>query len=160
VGSNQDYISICELDGRLFIRGTKTPWLDPISGKVTVLIGNANLWAVGCEDGFLRVCNIHSFKFIMWFNLDALKCGVRGMPAMIMGSAAIFIDCDDSWKLLLLIRRCLMYIWNLYDTTCILQNSTSLVASPNESSAMLVIILYPDFVVVLCEMAHLNLVAP
>jgi hypothetical protein len=79
---------------------------------------------------------------------------------MIMGSAVVFIECDDSWKLLLLIRRCLMYIWNLYDTTCILQNSTSLVASPNESSAMLVIILYPDFVVVLCEMAHLNLVAP
>jgi hypothetical protein len=79
---------------------------------------------------------------------------------MIMGSAVVFIECDDSWKLLLLTRRCLMYIWNLYDTTCILQDSTSLVASPNESSAMLVIILYPDFVVVLCEMAHLNLVAP
>jgi hypothetical protein len=71
VRSNQDYISICELNGRLFIRGTKTPWLDPISGKVTVLTGNANLWVVDCEDGFLRVCNIHSFKLIMCFNLDA-----------------------------------------------------------------------------------------
>jgi len=58
------------------------------------------------------------------------------MPAMMMGSAAVFIDCDDCWKLLLVTRRGLMYIWNLYDRTCILQDSlASLVASPDESSA-------------------------
>jgi protein HIRA/HIR1 len=83
------------------------------------------------------------------------------MPAMMMGSAAVFIDCDDSWKLLLVTRRGLMYIWNLYDRTCILQDSlAALVASPDESSAKDAgIILYPDFVVVLPKMAHLNLVA-
>jgi hypothetical protein len=41
VGSNQDSISICELEGRLFISCTKTLWSDPISGKVTILAGNA-----------------------------------------------------------------------------------------------------------------------
>jgi protein HIRA/HIR1 len=58
------------------------------------------------------------------------------MPAMMMGSAAVFIDCDDCWKLLLVTRRGLMYIWDLHNRTCILQDSlAALVASPDESSA-------------------------
>lgn len=36
-------------------RGVQTLWTDRISGKVTVLAGNANFWAVGCEDGCLQV---------------------------------------------------------------------------------------------------------
>lgn len=36
-------------------RGAQTLWSDRISGKVTVLAGNVNLWAVGCEDGCLQV---------------------------------------------------------------------------------------------------------
>lgn len=57
------------------------------------------------------------------------------MPAMMMGSAAVFIDCDDCWKLLLVTRRGLMYIWDLYNRNCILQDSlASLVASPDEPS--------------------------
>ncbi|RLM92152.1 protein HIRA isoform X1 [Panicum miliaceum] len=102
-------------------RGTETLWSDRISGKVTVLAGNANFWAVGCEDGCLQVYT---------------KFGRRAMPAMVMGSAAVFIDVDDCWKLLLVTRRGLMYIWDLYNRTCILQDSlASLVASPDESSA-------------------------
>ncbi|TVU10554.1 hypothetical protein EJB05_44095 [Eragrostis curvula] len=102
-------------------RGTETIWSDRISGKVTVLAGNPNFWAVGCEDGCLQVYT---------------KCGRRAMPAMMMGSAAIFIDCDDCWKLLLVTRRGLMYIWDLYNRTCILQDSlASLVPSPDEPSA-------------------------
>ncbi|TKW31933.1 hypothetical protein SEVIR_2G138400v4 [Setaria viridis] len=101
-------------------RGTETLWSDRISGKVTVLAGNANFWAVGCEDGCLQVYT---------------KCGRRAMPAMMMGSAAVFIDCDDCWKLLLVTRRGLMYIWDLYNKNCILQDSlASLVASPDEPS--------------------------
>jgi hypothetical protein len=42
-------------------RGTETLWLDRISGKVTVLAGNANFWAVGCEDGCLQV-NINPYQ--------------------------------------------------------------------------------------------------
>ena len=45
-------------------RGTQTLWSDRISGKVTVLAGNSNFWAVGCEDGCLQVnMHIHSFLF-------------------------------------------------------------------------------------------------
>jgi protein HIRA/HIR1 len=36
-------------------RGAETLWSDRISGKVTVLAGNTNFWAVGCEDGCLQV---------------------------------------------------------------------------------------------------------
>ncbi|KAL5200796.1 hypothetical protein ABZP36_035150 [Zizania latifolia] len=101
-------------------RGTETLWSDRISAKVTVLAGNANFWAVGCEDGCLQVYT---------------KCGRRAMPAMMMGSAAIFIDCDDCWKLLLVTRRGLMYIWDLYTRTCILHDSlASLVTSPDEAT--------------------------
>ncbi|ONM53730.1 homolog of histone chaperone HIRA [Zea mays] len=89
-------------------RGTETLWLDRISAKVTALAGNTNFWAVGCEDGYLQVYT---------------KCGRRAMPAMMMGSAAVFIDCDDCWKLLLVTRRGLMYIWDLHNRTCILQDS-------------------------------------
>lgn len=39
-------------------RGSQTLWSDRISGKVTVLAGNANFWAVGCEDGSLQVSHI------------------------------------------------------------------------------------------------------
>lgn len=39
-------------------RGSQTLWSDRISGKVTVLAGNANFWAVGCEDGSLQVSYI------------------------------------------------------------------------------------------------------
>lgn len=36
-------------------KGSRSLWSDRISGKVTVLAGNANFWAVGCEDGCLQV---------------------------------------------------------------------------------------------------------
>lgn len=36
-------------------KGSRILWSDRVSGKVTVLAGNANFWAVGCEDGCLQV---------------------------------------------------------------------------------------------------------
>lgn len=36
-------------------RGSENLWSDRISGKVTVMSGNSNFWAVGCEDGSLQV---------------------------------------------------------------------------------------------------------
>ncbi|CAL5212263.1 unnamed protein product [Lathyrus oleraceus] len=102
-------------------RGTQILWSDRISGKVTVLAGNANFVAVGCEDGCLQIYT---------------KCGRRAMPTMMMGSAAIFIDCDESWKLLLVTRKGSLYLWDLFNRTCLLQDSlASLVASsPNPAA--------------------------
>ncbi|XP_050209720.1 protein HIRA isoform X2 [Mercurialis annua] len=102
-------------------RGAQTLWSDRISGKVTVLAGNANFWAVGCEDGCLQVYT---------------KCGRRAMPTMMMGSAATFIDCDECWKLLLVTRKGSVYVWDLHNRKCVLQDSlASLVASDPNSSA-------------------------
>jgi protein HIRA/HIR1 len=42
-------------------RGDQTLWSDRISGKVTVLAGNINFWAVGCEDGCLQVICFSTF---------------------------------------------------------------------------------------------------
>ncbi|KAE8037459.1 hypothetical protein FH972_010046 [Carpinus fangiana] len=102
-------------------RGPQTLWSDRISGKVTVLAGNANFWAVGCEDGCIQVYT---------------KCGRRAMPTMMMGSAATFIDCDECWKLLLVTRKGMMYVWDLYNRNCLLHDSLgSLVAlNPNSSA--------------------------
>lgn len=102
-------------------RGPQTLWSDRISGRVTVLAGNANFWAIGCEDGCIQVYT---------------KCGRRAMPTMMMGSAATFIDCDECWKLLLVTRKGAMYVWDLYNRNCLLHNSLeSLVALNSNSSA-------------------------
>ncbi|XWS71484.1 hypothetical protein CRYUN_Cryun03dG0141800 [Craigia yunnanensis] len=102
-------------------RGAQTLWSDRISGKVSVLAGNANFWAVGCEDGCLQVYT---------------KCGRRALPTMMMGSAATFIDCDESWKLLLVTRKGSLYLWDLFNRNCLLHGSlTSLVTLDLSSSA-------------------------
>ena len=44
-------------------RGSQTLWSDRISGKVSVLAGNANFWAVGFEDGCLQVSKLSIFIF-------------------------------------------------------------------------------------------------
>ncbi|CAN1252265.1 Protein HIRA [Linum perenne] len=104
----------------LCTRGADTLWSDEISGKVTVLAGNANFWAVGCEDGSLQIYT---------------KCGRRAMPTMMTGSAATFVDCDENWKLLLVTRKGSLYIWDLFRRNCLLQDSlASLVASNTNSS--------------------------
>lgn len=55
------------------------------------------------------------------------------MPTMMMGSATTFVDCDECWTLLLVTRKGSLYMWDLFNQTCLLQDSlTSLVASsPN-----------------------------
>ncbi|CAH2065475.1 unnamed protein product [Thlaspi arvense] len=95
-------------------RSGETLWSDRILGRVTVLAGNPNFWAVGCEDGSLQVYT---------------KCGRRAMPTMMMGSAATFIDCDDSWKLLLVTRKGTLYVWDLFNRKCILHDSLSSLVS-------------------------------
>ncbi|KAM0045271.1 putative transcription factor WD40-like family [Helianthus debilis subsp. tardiflorus] len=91
-------------------RNGQTLWSDRISCNVTVLAGNTNFWAVGCEDGSLQVYT---------------KCGRRSMPTMMMGSTPVFIDCDDSWKLLLVTRKGSLYVWDLFNRKCILHDSLS-----------------------------------
>ncbi|KAA8544230.1 hypothetical protein F0562_022242 [Nyssa sinensis] len=101
-------------------RGSQTLWSDRISGRVTVLAGNANFWAVGCEDGCLQVYT---------------KCGRRAMPTMMMGSAAVFIDCDESWGLLLVTMKGSLYVWDLFNRKCLLHDSlASLISSDLKST--------------------------
>lgn len=47
-------------------RGSETLWSDRISGKVNVLAGNTNFWAVGCEDGCVQVCHRILFCFVFF----------------------------------------------------------------------------------------------
>ncbi|XP_022729469.1 protein HIRA-like isoform X2 [Durio zibethinus] len=102
-------------------KGSQTLWSDRVSGKVSVLAGNANFWAVGCEDGCLQVYS---------------KCGRRALPTMMMGSAASFIDCDESWKLLLVTRKGSLYLWDLFNRNCLLHDSlASLITLDLSSSA-------------------------
>ncbi|KAK3443807.1 protein HIRA isoform X1 [Eucalyptus grandis] len=89
-------------------KGAQTLWSDRISGNVTVLAGNVNFWAVGCEDGCLQVYT---------------KCGRRAMPTMMLGSAPTFVDCDDCWKLLVVTRKGSLYVWDLFNRNCILRGS-------------------------------------
>ncbi|GMG98458.1 hypothetical protein Nepgr_000298 [Nepenthes gracilis] len=102
-------------------RQSQRLWSDRISGKVSVLAGNANFWAVACDDGCLQIYT---------------RCGRRAMPTIMMGSAAVFIDCDESWKLLLVTRKGSVYVWDLFNRSCLLHNSlTSLITSDSDSSS-------------------------
>lgn len=101
-------------------RGSQTLWSDRITGKVTVLAGNINFWAVGCEDGCLQVYT---------------KCGRRAMPTMMMGSAATFIDCDESWKLLLVTRKGSLHVWDLFNRKCLLHDSLGALITTDPNSA-------------------------
>ncbi|CAA0810678.1 homolog of histone chaperone HIRA [Striga hermonthica] len=102
-------------------RGSQNLWADRISGKVSVLSGNSNFWAVGCEDGSLQIYT---------------KCGRRAMPTMLMGSSAVFIDCDELWKLLLVTKKGSVYIWDLFNKKCLLHDSlVSLITADPKSNA-------------------------
>ncbi|KAM3398930.1 protein HIRA isoform X1 [Capsicum galapagoense] len=105
----------------LCTRGGQPLWSDRISGKVTVLAGNANFWSVGCEDGCVQIYT---------------KCGRRAMPTMIMGSAAVFVDCDESWKFMLVTRTGSLHLWDLFNRKCLLQDSlASLMTSDPKANA-------------------------
>lgn len=57
------------------------------------------------------------------------------MPTMMMGSAATFIDCDECWKLLLVTRKGSLYLWDLFNRQCLLQDSlASLISLSLDSS--------------------------
>ncbi|KAG9158117.1 hypothetical protein Leryth_000276 [Lithospermum erythrorhizon] len=102
-------------------RRTQVLWSDRISGKVTVLAGNFNFWAVGCEDGSLQVYT---------------KCGRRALPTMMIGSAAVFVDCDEYWKLLVVTRKGSLYVWDLFERKCVLHDSlASLITSDSKSNS-------------------------
>lgn len=58
------------------------------------------------------------------------------MPTMMMGSAAVFADCDECWRLLLVTKKGSLYLWDLFERSCLLQDSLEslIAADPNGSS--------------------------
>ncbi|CAI9781434.1 unnamed protein product [Fraxinus pennsylvanica] len=69
------------------------------------------------------------------FNTEVYtKCGRRAMPTMVMGSAAVFIDCDESWKLLLVTRNGSLYVWDIFNRKCLLLDSLASLITPNSQS--------------------------
>lgn len=64
------------------------------------------------------------------------KCGRRAMPTMMIGSAAVFIDCDEAWKLLLVTMKGSLYVWDLFHRKCLLHDSlASLMTSDLKSNS-------------------------
>ncbi|XP_078158563.1 histone chaperone HIRA-like protein isoform X2 [Carex rostrata] len=98
-------------------KGSQTLWSDRIASKVTALAGNKNFWAVGCEDGSLQVYTV---------------CGRRMLPVLMVGSCAVFIDCDEAWRLLLVTMRGAIYVWDLFAKSCLLQDSLASLLSTQE----------------------------
>ncbi|KAF3771937.1 HIRA protein [Nymphaea thermarum] len=72
---------------------------------------------------------------VLWSDRFTPNVG-EGLPTIMMGSAAIFIDCDEGWKLLLVTKRGLLYVWNLFNSTCLVHDSLlSLFTCRHDSSA-------------------------
>ena len=59
----------------------------------------------------------------VFFGKVYTKCGRRAMPTMMMGSAATFIVFDECRKLLLVTRKGLLHVWDLYNQKCVLHDS-------------------------------------
>lgn len=73
------------------------------------------------------------------------------MPTMMLGSGAVFIDCDESWKLLLVTRKGSLYLWDLFTRKCLLNDSlASLVTSDPKSNTSELEMLTLNFNIVLC----------
>ncbi|KAJ4783256.1 Protein HIRA [Rhynchospora pubera] len=98
-------------------KGLQFLWSDRISCKVTALAGNKNFWAVSCEDGSLQVYT---------------ECGRRMLPAMMVGSGAIFIDCDETWRLLLVTIRGAIFMWDLFTKSCLLHDTLASLLSSQD----------------------------
>ena len=78
------------------------------------------------------------------------------MPTMMMGSAATFVDCDECWTLLLVTRKGSLYLWDLFNRTCLLQDSlTSLGASSPNSSGKDATTIYIMYICLILEMLGL-----
>lgn len=57
------------------------------------------------------------------------------MPTMMVGSAAIFIDCDECWKLFLVTRKGSLYLWDLFTRNCLLNDSLASLVTPNQNTS-------------------------
>ncbi|MCO5558168.1 hypothetical protein L7F22_011745 [Adiantum nelumboides] len=89
-------------------QGGEVKWRDKLTGKATVIAGNSNMWAVGCQDGTLQVYT---------------KAGRRAMPSIMVGSAPLFMDCTENSRLLLLTRHGALYMWDCIESRCLLKES-------------------------------------
>ncbi|KAI5062273.1 hypothetical protein GOP47_0022812 [Adiantum capillus-veneris] len=89
-------------------QGGEVKWRDKLTGKATVISGNSNMWAVGCQDGTLQVYT---------------KAGRRAMPSIMVGSAPVFMDFTENSRLLLLTRHGALYMWDCLESSCLLKES-------------------------------------
>lgn len=72
---------------------------------------------------FVKLFGKCSLLIFLMFLKVYTRCGRRALPTMMMGSAATFIDCDESWKLLLVTRKGSLYVWDLFNRNCLLHDS-------------------------------------
>lgn len=80
--------------------------------------------------------SIAPYSFIFVLVKVYTKCGRRALPTMMMGSAAVFIDCDECWKLLVVTRKGSLFVWDLFNRNCLLHDTLAcLITSDLNSSA-------------------------
>ncbi|KAH7434805.1 hypothetical protein KP509_06G035200 [Ceratopteris richardii] len=89
-------------------QGGEVKWRDKLSGKASIISGNSNMWAVGCQEGTLQLYT---------------KAGRRAMPSIVVGSAPVFMDCSEKSKLLLLTKHGVLYMWDCTQSKCLLKES-------------------------------------
>jgi TUP1-like enhancer of split len=51
---------------------------------------------------------------------------------MMVGSSAVFIDCDETWRLLLVTMRGAIYLWDLFTKSCLLKDSLASLLSTQD----------------------------
>ncbi|KAG0575691.1 hypothetical protein M758_5G025400 [Ceratodon purpureus] len=103
-------------------QGGEVRWCDYLISMPTALAGNSNFWAVACGDGSLQIYTM---------------AGRRAQPSMMLGSAAVFMDCDENWKLMVVTRNGSLHLWDLQESKRLLHESLGPLLNSTSANSML-----------------------
>lgn len=63
--------------------------------------------------------------------------GRRAQPSMMLGSAAVFMDCDENWKLMVVTRNGSLHLWDLQESKRLLHESLGPLLNSTSANSML-----------------------
>lgn len=63
--------------------------------------------------------------------------GRRAQPSMMLGSAAVFMDCDENWKLMVVTRNGSLHLWELQESKRLLHESLGPLLNSTSANSML-----------------------
>lgn len=63
--------------------------------------------------------------------------GRRAQPSIMLGSAAVFMDCDENWKLMIVTRNGSLLLWDLQQSKRLLHETLGPLLNSTSANSML-----------------------